>query len=74
MFSKMIKDYRLVNVGSVGQNRINIDEINYVIWNTIKDTVELIKKPYSADRLINQMRIKKYPDICTEYILSKRSS
>ena len=74
MFSKMIRDYRLVNVGSVGQNRINIDEINYVIWNTIKDTVELIKKPYSADRLINEMRIKKYPDICTEYILSKRSS
>jgi len=74
MFSKMIEDYRLVNVGSVGQNRTNIDEINYVIWETKKDTVELIKKPYSADKLINEMRIKKYPDICTEYIFSKRNS
>mgnify|MGYP000347765900 CR=1 FL=1 len=60
MFSKMIKDYRLVNVGSVGQNRINIDEINYVIWNTKKDTVELIKKRGITDEkelmniLINQ--------------------
>ena len=74
MFSKMIEGYRLVNVGSIGQNRTNIDEINYVIWETKKDKVELIKKPYSADKLINEMRIKKYPDICTEYILSKRNS
>jgi predicted phosphodiesterase len=73
IFCKMIKNYRLVNVGSVGQNRVNIDEINYVIWDTEKDKVELIKKPYSADKLINEMKIKKYPDICIEYILSKRN-
>lgn len=74
MYRRMIEDYRLVNVGSVGQNRTNIDEINYVIWETKKDVVELIKKPYSADKLINEMRIKEYPDICIEYILSKRNS
>lgn len=74
MFSKMIGGYRLVNVGSVGQNRVNIDEINYAIWDTEKDKVELIKKPYSADKLINQMKVKKYPDMCIEYILSKRNS
>ena len=74
MFSKMIENYRLINVGSVGQNRTNIDEINYAIWDTEKDLVSLIKKEYSADKLINEMKIKKYPDICLEYILSKRNS
>ena len=74
MFSKMIENYRLVNAGSVGQNRVNIDEINYAVWDTEKDKVELIRKPFSADKMINEMQIKNYPDICIEYILSKRNS
>lgn len=74
MFSKTVNGFRLVNAGSVGQNRLNIDEINYVIWDTEKDIVELIRKPYSADKLINEMQIKKYPDMCIDYILSKRNS
>ena len=28
MFIKMVQAFRLVNVGSLGQNRLNIDEIN----------------------------------------------
>jgi len=74
MFSKVAGDYRLVNVGSAGQNRLNIDEINYVIWDTEKDSVELIKKIFSADKLIKEMKQRKYPDLCIEYILSKRNS
>jgi hypothetical protein len=70
----MIKNYRLVNTGSVGQNRLNIDEINYAIWDTEKDIVELIRKSYPAQKMINEMQIKNYPDICIEYILSKRAS
>ena len=73
IFEKVIENYRLVNVGSVGQNRVNIDEINYAIWDTEKDKVRLIKKEFSADKLINEMKSKKYPDICIEYILSKRN-
>lgn len=74
LFSKIIDNYRLVNVGSVGQNRASIDEINYVVWDTEKDIVALIRKPYSADKLINEMQNRNYPDICIEYILSKRNS
>lgn len=73
MFSKMIENYRLVNVGSVGQNRVNIDEINYAVWDTEKDLIDLIRKTYSADKLIKEMQVKKYPQICIEYILSKRN-
>lgn len=74
LFAKIVNNCRLVNVGSVGQNRINIDEVNYVIWNTEKDTVELVRKQFSADKLINKMKIEKYPKICIEYILSKRNN
>lgn len=74
MFCNIINNYRLVNVGSSGQNRLNIDEINYAVWDTEKDMVELIKRPYSADKLINEMQIRNYPENCIEYILSKRNS
>ena len=73
MFIKVIDDYRLVNVGSVGQNRVNIDEIHYTIWDTEKDVVELVREHFPADQLINEMKIKNYPSICLEYILSKRN-
>jgi predicted phosphodiesterase len=72
MFEKMVSNFRLVNPGSVGQNRVNIDEINYAIWDTEKDIVELVRKNYPAQKMINEMRIKNYPEICIEYILSKR--
>lgn len=74
MFCKMSGDYRLVNVGSAGQNRVNIDEINYVIWDTENDHVDLMKIAFSADQMIKEMKHKKYPDICIEYILSKRKT
>jgi hypothetical protein len=73
MFSKIVENYRLVNVGSVGQNRLNIDEINYAVWDTEKDKVELVRKYYSADKLINEMKFKRYPKICIDYVLSKRT-
>ena len=72
IFVKNFNGYRLVNVGSVGQNRVNIDEINYAIWDTEKDVVELFKDYFSADQLINEMKIKNYPSICLKYIQSKR--
>jgi putative phosphoesterase len=73
LFSKETNGYRLVNVGSVGQNRVNIDEINYAILNAENNSVELVKKTFSSDKLIDEMKAKNYPDICLDYILSKRS-
>lgn len=73
LFSKEIGDYRLINVGSVGQNRLNIDKLNYVIWNSETNLVELMEKSFSSHQLINEMKIRKYPEICLNYILSKRN-
>jgi len=73
IFSIQSNGFRLVNVGSVGQNRINIDEVNYVLWDSSRNLAELIREPFPADTLINEMRIRKYPEICMNYILSKRN-
>ncbi len=73
MFCKKIDDYRLVNVGSVGQNRINIEIINYVIWDSDKNSVELFEVEFSANQLIKEMEMKNFPEICINYILSKRN-
>lgn len=72
LFFNTFNGYKLVNVGSVGQNRLNIDEINYVLLNTDKDEVILQRILYNADVLLNEMCHKKYPKICIDYIQSKR--
>jgi putative phosphoesterase len=70
-FTKMCGDFRLVNPGSVGQNRTNINILNYAIWDTDEDEIELINKFYPADNLINEMLVREYPEICVNYIKSK---
>lgn len=74
LFEKIISGFKVINVGSVGQNRKNIDEINYVIFypDKNKDNIELKREHFSAERLINQMKIDSYPQICMDYIFSKK--
>lgn len=72
LFSNLMNGFRLVNVGSVGQNRINIDQINYALWDSGTNAVKLCTDNFSADSLINEMKAKKYPTICLDYIMSKR--
>ena len=56
------------------KNRLNIDEINYIIWDTETDDLELIRRTFSANSLIKEMKKRKFPDICINYLLSKRNS
>lgn len=72
LFMNNLNGYRLVNAGSVGQNRTNIDEVNYVLWDPEINKVELMRDFFSADVLIKEMKNRKYPEICLDYILSKR--
>lgn len=71
-FIKTNDEFSLVNVGSVGQNRLNIDELNYVIWETETGKINLIKKEFRADGLLNEMKSRNYPELCVNYIRSKR--
>ena len=61
----------LVNCGSVGQNRSQIDMFTYALLDTVSATVSLHVRPYNFDRLIREMLVRNYPDSCIDYYLAK---
>lgn len=63
--------YRLYNTGSVGQNRKNLNIINYIIYDTKLDLLEMKSLEYDARVVINEMKSRRYPEICIEYYQSK---
>lgn len=71
IFKKSSYGFQLINVGSVGQNRININEINYAVFYPENNKIDLMRKSFSSDKLINQMKTDSYPQICLDYVLSK---
>ncbi len=63
--------FRLVNPGSVGQNRAQIRWAEYAVWDTGSHSVELERIEYPFDRLLAEMRALQYPEECLRYYLSK---
>jgi putative phosphoesterase len=72
MFLKYNNGFRLVNAGSVGQNRKNLDEVNFVIWDTKNNNPELFTRKFDSKNLIHEMKNSGYPELCINYILSKK--
>lgn len=72
IFKRAIDGFTVVNTGSVGQNRVNINEVNYALFYPDENKIELKIPFFSSEKLINQMKIDKYPLICMDYILSKK--
>lgn len=73
LFIKYSNGFKLVNAGSVGQNRTNINEVNFVILDTKDGSIDLCSRNFnSSSLLISEMKKAKYPDICLNYILSKK--
>jgi putative phosphoesterase len=64
--------FTLVNPGSVGQNRQFVNVINYIIWDTIKNTFECKSVEYNVDSVIEKMIQLRYPDICINYYKNKK--
>ena len=63
--------YSLFNPGSVGQNRQFINEINFMIYDTISFNVDVRSVLYDVDLMIDQMKKKDYPRICLDYYRNK---
>ncbi len=63
---------KLINTGSVGQNRKFINVINYVIYDTATGHVNLEALVYEVRPLINEMKHRGYPAICLEYYNQKK--
>jgi predicted phosphodiesterase len=71
-FDKKIKTRRVINTGSLGQNRVFINQSDYVIYDLDKNTIELKCFTNSFNKLISEMKSKGYPDLCMEYYLKKK--
>jgi len=70
-YKKIDNNFFLINPGSVGQNRENIKKLEFAIIDTKNLETLFISQEYDYKLLINEMRLKKYPDICINYYLNK---
>ena len=73
-FNRQTKNGKqLINTGSVGQNRVNLAIIDFVIVDFEKNTVEMKQLSYDPQFLISEMKKEAYPKECLSYYLSKLS-
>lgn len=63
--------FRLVNPGSVGQNRKRLDVACYAIFDGDTEAVEMKQVPYDVKPLLDEMRARNYPAECLAYYQSK---
>lgn len=64
---------RIVNPGSVGQNRGSIETINYAHYDTATDEFTFFEVPYKIDVVINELMARGYSERCINYYRNKRS-
>lgn len=70
-FERDVNGFKLINTGSLGQDRKFINQSCYVILDTAKNSIELKSFTHDIDKVIDKMKADKYPDICIGYYLSK---
>lgn len=70
-FMREANGHRLINAGSVGQNRRDLRVCNYVVHGPEPDEVRLSGCPYDHMRVIEEMRRQEYPAMCLDYYLGK---
>lgn len=73
-FVRSERGFRLINVGSVGQNRRQIEMVNYAVLETTTGEVQLRKTPHNIQLCINKMKELKFDDECVAYYVRKASS
>lgn len=64
--------FRLINSGSIGQNRKYINVINYLLLDS--DTMDFTLRAitYDVEQVLAEMRRQGYPDICVNYYNDKQ--
>lgn len=70
-FERRIKGHKIVNTGSVGQNRRIINLAEYVIYDDVRDQLFLKSFRFDIDKLIQKMEDEKYPEVCLNYYKEK---
>ncbi|MGY2490715.1 metallophosphoesterase family protein [Cupriavidus sp. CP313] len=64
--------FTLYNSGSVGQNRLHINIINYLVFYADEHQVEMRSVAYDEMLVINEMRQRGYPRECIDYYNNKQ--
>ena len=70
-FSRLIGNKKIINTGSVGQNRTYINCIEYIIYDDTKNQISLKNQLYNHDIIINKLKSESYPEICINYYKNK---
>jgi predicted phosphodiesterase len=65
--------YKVINPGSVGQNRREIDKVDFAIYDHSDSSFEFYSLTYDVDLFIQQLRDFGYSDLCVNYYLGKKS-
>ena len=63
---------RLINTGSIGQNRKFINMAEYIILDEQTGSVDLKSFMTDIEIVIQEMKSQNYPQICLEYYLNKK--
>lgn len=66
-------NYKIYNTGSLGQNRKFINQSCYLQIDTETNIVELKSFIHDITKVVNEMKIRNYPQICVDYYLSKEN-
>lgn len=70
-FERIIGDKKIINTGSVGQNRTFINCIEYLIYDDSKNQILLKNQLYDHNIIINKLKSESYPEICINYYKNK---
>ena len=70
-YHRFVNSYNLINPGSIGQNRRNIDSSNYIIWETQTNEFKLKQLYFNPNLLINELKSRNFPRICIDYYKNK---
>jgi predicted phosphodiesterase len=66
------KDFVLYNAGSVGQNRLYINVINYLIYDTTTKDITMKSQTYDVNIVLTEMKTRNYPPVCIDYYAQKK--
>jgi putative phosphoesterase len=70
-YKKINDKYWIINPGSIGQNRKNINKIDFAILNSKNFDVKFISQISNIKNLIEEMKARNYPDQCIKYYQNK---
>jgi len=71
-YEKQIGNYKIINPGSVGQNRQWVNLVDFAIYDSNKDLFEFKSVAYNFEEFVDKIIEHGYTKECIEYYLNKK--